>query len=362
MKKQLIYALSILTLVSTSCGDDNNDNGNGLYSGQDITSKASIIREVADGKKADEVSLSIDIAGKWSLYAGTSVEKIDFDVPVLTGSTKGTHQIDVNNASRHYFQLVTTQGKAILGERALAVEGLANGRDLGGFKTQDGRFVKWGKVFRSDNLYGLTDKGAAYMNNMHITSLADFRTAAERTAEPDRAISSIQNVYTLDLPDGDIRSISHTDLIKLTEEEADNFYLTINHDYVTNPEYIAQFKAYFALLQKEENLPLLFHCSAGKDRAGLAAFLFLTSLGVSEDMAMEDYLSSNESATKKYEEYLELYPVLAMFPSVKLLFFVKKAYLQTAIDQIKKDHGSIDNFLTGELGVDLNKMRDIYLY
>ena len=53
-------------------------------------------------------------------------------------------------------------------KRHLALEGAPNFRDLGGYETSDGRHVKWGEIYRSDNLAHLTDSDLAKVSGLGI--------------------------------------------------------------------------------------------------------------------------------------------------------------------------------------------------
>lgn len=103
-----------------------------------------MINRDKDTKKATFES-SID--GDWSIYAGNSVDSIDFSKPILTGKGKGGFPLEVATDSRSYFEIVTPTGKAIIAERHLPMASGFNFRDIGGYKMQDGRHVKWGKIF-----------------------------------------------------------------------------------------------------------------------------------------------------------------------------------------------------------------------
>lgn len=113
--------------------------------------------------------------GKWKLYTGTQVELINHSQPLLEGEGSGVFTLSVSQTSRNYFQLVTDGGKAILAERHLPMEGGFNFRDLGGRKTKDGRFVKWGKIFRSDDLYSLTEDDLNYLEGTLGVNVPTFR-------------------------------------------------------------------------------------------------------------------------------------------------------------------------------------------
>jgi protein-tyrosine phosphatase len=105
----------------------------------------------------------------------------------------------------------------------------------------------------------------------------------------------------------------------------------------------------FGLLQGEDQAaPLLFHCSAGKDRTGFAAALILFSLGVSPEAVLGDYLASRLCLKGKY-------------PSSTGIFSVKAGYLQAALKEIVRSHGSLDSYLKNALDVDQQRMRSLYL-
>ena len=125
---------------------------------------------------------------------------------------------------------------------------------------------------------------------------------------------------------------------------------------VTDSACIHQYKEFFKLLQNGDDIPLMFHCSAGKDRTGMGAALVLSALGVDEQTILKDYLLSNTYLANKYAG------LKSQYPTISSLFEVKPEFLQAGLDKIKKDHGSVENYLTKVLGVDIQKMREMYLY
>lgn len=321
------------------------------YSGCDITREVSIVRD----KTTKAASLAVDDNIQWELYAGPAADSIDFSKPTLAGKGEGTFPINVPADRRSYFQIVTPEGGAILAERHLPMTGGYNFRDMGGFRTRDGRHVKWGKIFRSDDMHDLTHSDLEYLSSIPVVSVVDFRSAAEIQAAPDKLADSVKGHYLYSISPGNLREIASGGRLP-TEKQMSEAMENINVLLVTDHDAIEQYRKFFALLQDEEKLPLLFHCTAGKDRTGMGAALFLASLGVDERTIMEDYLSSNEYLGNKYGALLSAYPEL------EPLMTVRKEYLQAGLDRIKQDHGSVENYLTGTLGADMNKMREIYLY
>lgn len=347
MNKLLIF-ISLSLIVITSC--NTNTMNKATYTGNDLSDKVYITRD----KTTKQASLVINIPGKWELYSGSSVDNIDFSKSIAKGDSNGTYSLNVNDTARSYFQIVTEQGSAILAERHLPMTGGYNFRDLGGFKTTDGKYVKWGKVFRSDDLNKLTDADLKYLNSIPLISIIDFRSPSEIKLSPDKMPRSTRNNYAFSITPGNLSSID--DIKNMTTDQINNTMRSINQMLVTDSSCIAQYRLYFDLLQDEAETPLMFHCSAGKDRTGMGAALFLYSLGVDEKTILNDYLSSNKYLGDKYK------PILTQHPNLKPLLEVDESFLKAGIEQIKKDHGSIENYLTNILNVDLNKMRQLYLY
>ena len=237
--------------------------------------------------------------------------------------------------------------------RVLPLEGGFNFRDMGGYETISGKTVKWETVFRSDEMGNLTLSDLSYLNNIPLLTVVDFRSTDEIGASPDKKPESVSNSYDLTINPGSHSSMG--DIRKFTSELGEEFMKDINRRLVSDPAIVDQYKAFFALLQDKSKLPLLFHCTAGKDRTGMGAALFLASLGVDENMIFEDYLLSNQQLEDKYKIYTD------SMPQLKPLFEVRPQYLQAGFEQIKKDHGSIESYLRNTLKVNMDLMKELYL-
>lgn len=348
MKKIILSLLVMGSLIS--CKDSSMKIDKAQYSGKDVSKEASIIRN----KETKAAELQIETVGKWTLYAGNSVDSIDFSKPLIEGEGSGTFALNVSDSIRSYFQLVTSEGKAILAERHLPMTGGYNYRDLGGFKTTDGKFVKWGKIFRSDDLNHLTDQDLEYLSSVPLTSIVDFRSAEEMKQAPDKIPSSVKYNYPYSITPGDLMAALNFE--SATPEQMNDMMKQLNVLLVADTASIKVYKDFFTLLQEDKELPLMFHCSAGKDRTGMGTALILFALGVDENLIIEDYLASNTYLGDKYASLLKERPTL------EPVFVVKKEYIEAGFDKIKKDHGSIDNYLTNVLGVDIPKFREKYLY
>lgn len=339
------------TIVCHSCKDKTPDKTISIgYAMPDIT-------EITANKNTKETTITLQIDGDWALFEASSIDALDtMQSPLTKGnsSCKMTSKVTIPTPERKYYRLVTPQETFTFSERQLPMAGGYNFRDLGGFPTQDGRYVKWGKLFRSDDLHQLTEADLHYLSSIPVISVVDFRGPNEIANAPDKLPGSTRHAYKLSIEPGNVLSlVSFSDL---DPGQLDSLMTQIYVHLVTEPAFIEQYRTFFKLLQDSTQIPILFHCSAGKDRTGTAAALILYALGVNEAVIMDDYLASNHYLGDKYAKEL------AQNPSLKSVLTVKREFLQAAIDRIKQDHGTVENFLTKELNVDIPRFREHYLY
>jgi len=260
----------------------------------------------------------------------------------------------IDTDKRYYFQLVTDESKTILSEQHLPMYGGYNFRDLGGIRTSDGKYVKWGKIFRSDDLHELTPGDLDYLSSIPLTSIVDFRSEKEMQIAPDKNPASVKKNYPFSITPGNLTSAESVSGFSIAQ--MDSVMMNMNELLVSDSACITQYKDFFELLQNEDNIPLMFHCSAGKDRTGMGAALFLFALGVDEETILKDYLLSNVYLRGKYAKYI------AEKPNLKPLFEVKPQFLMEGIDKMKNDYGTPQKYIEEVLGVDIQKMREMYLY
>ena len=353
MKKiGVVFFTAVFLFVSCQNKQDSKT-GKAYYEGEDISDIASIIRD----KNTKTATLLISVGGNWVLYAGVSDDKIDYSEPLAGGFQSGRYSLG-SDSSRMYYQLITDIGRGIFMEKRLPMEGGYNFRDLGGIKNKDGKYVKWGKLFRSDDMYNLTESDLNYLSGIPITSVVDFRAENEVKKAPDKIPASVKQdaIYSLPIMPGNLGNFVMEDISGFSGEKIDALMNEMYVSLVSDSSCIKQYRELFRILQNENNVPLLFHCSAGKDRTGMATAFILFALNVDEETILEDYLSSNMYLGNKYAA------VIKQNPNLKPLFEVKPEFLMTGIDKIKKDYGSIENYLKEVMNVDIDSFRSKYLY
>lgn len=278
---------------------------------------------------------------------------------------------------RHYFSLSNAEGDTLqLATRLLPLEGGRNFRDLGGYQTTDGHTVKWGKLYRSGVLAGLTEQDYQYIDELDIKTVVDFRANSERNSEVTNwqasPVTVIQKDYEMDFDFSEMgKLLRRPDLSKeMLEGMMAQFYPKILDDQKQN------YTAMFDTLVKSDD-GLLFHCTAGKDRTGVSAVLVLTALGVDKQTAIDDYLATNQYLDAKAlmpKNNTDMDPKMAammkMFASLppevaQPLVGVTQPLIEAAIAKMEAQHGTILNYIQQELHVsddDLLVLRQKYLH
>ncbi len=239
--------------------------------------------------------------------------------------------------------------------RKLQLDGADNFRDLGGYRSSDGRTVKWGLVYRADALSDLSDTDMAFLERLQIKQVVDFRTSFEKNEDPDRIPNTIRYVERpVDVEGTAVKElfekISSGDL---ADFDARKTLIEANRGFVRG--FTGVFGPYLRSLAEADNLPSVAHCTGGKDRAGFAAAVTLLALGVPEATVREDFLKSNIYTADKIEKYIWMIRLGSLFRTdpeqVRPLLGVEAAYIDAAFDTMKSEYGSIDNYLREGLGL-----------
>ncbi|MFO1162086.1 MAG: tyrosine-protein phosphatase [Reyranellaceae bacterium] len=226
------------------------------------------------------------------------------------------------------------------------LEGGSNFRDLGGYRTADGRVVRRGSVFRSAHLGNLTDVDRTALGQLGVRTIVDLRGVTE-AAETPHKVGGV-----------DCRIVgAHIEPqlgTKIQDAVADGSasphlmmqFLTAH--YREYPRRCAPgFRTLFATLSDGTHRPLVFHCTAGKDRTGFASALLLTLLGVPWDAVLDDYLRTNELWTGHIGRYPEL-----DIDTRAAIVEARTAYLEAAFEVVRSDFGGPEGFAERALELD----------
>ena len=239
------------------------------------------------------------------------------------------------------------------GRRHLPLAGVLNARDLGGYATRDGRTVRWGRVYRSGMLGAATAGDVAELRSRGVRVICDLRSGPERLAAPAHWLDAA-GIELWGYPDdewlGDSRQLLERCLVSGERTRS-----VMCEAYAVMP--FTQVLAYgeiFRRLARGEG-PLLFHCSAGKDRSGGMAGLLLHALGVAQADILADYrmtllvhdalcaafVAIPRHAGASPERAEAWLPMMDAHPD----------YLAAMFDAIVARRGSVESYLATDLGV-----------
>ena len=250
--------------------------------------------------------------------------------------------------------------------RKLPFTGAHNFRDLGGYKTSDGKTVKWGKVYRSDNLHSLTDEDLKYMERLNLKSVVDFRSDEERNEEPDRLTPDMTPIL-LPIkfePEGVTENLTRD----LTFGNLDSSNLLRDFNVILVKEFTEEYKQFFRHIVDNGGEPFVLHCTAGKDRAGFGSAMILTVLGVPREKIIEDYLLTNTYVSDHVDRKLLETELKTFFradsDNLRKINLVEERYIQAAFDTIDSHWGGMDQYISDGLNLteeDIGKIRNYYL-
>lgn len=255
-------------------------------------------------------------------------------------------------------QLPVEQRQAL---RKLPFEHAHNFRDLGGYINNDGRSVKWGLIYRSDELSDLSSEDEYYLDQLGLTRIVDFRSIKEREAKPDR-ISPASSIAMQHRPIN--ISATDIDLMKanilsgeLDQEQLSNLLVSANREFIEH--YTPTYKAWMQSILESNALPMVFHCTAGKDRTGLAAALLLLALDIPKATVMTDYLATNQYTAEQINKTITLIKWGSLFQTdaeaLRPILSVEARFINEAFRVIEEHYGSIEGYLEKGLGLTAEK-------
>jgi protein-tyrosine phosphatase len=262
-------------------------------------------------------------------------------------------ELDIENVSQRIFiQITYLDQKITIGERLLDFKGTVNFRDIGGFLTEDGREVKWGKIFRSGHLYKLGKAEHSVFNSLAIQTVIDFRGHQMLKRFPDR-VPNPDKVNFINIPIEskglEMRKLGR----KILKDDLEDFDAKIvlikaYRDFIDFSQ--EETKIIFKTLL-ENKQGILLHCSAGKDRTGFFTALILRVLGVPMTQIERDYLASNYFRKQENDSLLEKAKLFTDPARLYSLINVEIDFLRVAFSYIDEKYGSLNNYLTEILGI-----------
>lgn len=245
-------------------------------------------------------------------------------------------------------------------QRRIPLEGQPNFRDLGGYPSSDGRTVRWGALYRSGELNKLSQADQAKLAALDLKTVVDLRSEPEVSFFGEPSLPEGIELLSIPVASGNLVAEIIPPLLEgdFTKVPSD-LLIRINRQLAK--EAGAQFAHFMRVVADSANRPLVFHCTQGKDRTGFASALVLSALGVSWDDIVQDYLLSNPYRESENERYLDIIAATAAqargvpiedldLSVIRALFFVDPAAINAAREEMVRDYGSVEAYLSEALG------------
>lgn len=232
----------------------------------------------------------------------------------------------------------------------LDFESISNARELGGFIAADGRRVRQNVLLRTAHLARASDRDLRQLSQeFHVRHVFDFRDAAECARSPDRPIdgAAFHHLPVLNVLPGS----SNEDYRAAGPEGVRQLFLGM-YAAMSGDAYTAgQYAHFFRTLSSGSGEAVLFHCTQGKDRTGVAALLLLSALGVSEADALEDYFRTNDFMARRFQEKIDAGLSERDQPFMRMVLFVMPECLDAFLSGIRQRWGGTEGYLRGALGL-----------
>ena len=246
--------------------------------------------------------------------------------------------------------------------RRVVLDGAVNVRDIGGYRTTYGLQVARGRLFRGDALSQLTGPDVERLHLLGLRTVIDFRTSGEvLLAGADRLPFGTEFV-SLPVGGGDLGAVY--ELIASGDHERQRrelgagraawFMVEVNRGFVADPRQRGAFGAALRLACSPGRLPLLYHCSGGKDRTGWMTAIVLTALDVPREVVLRDYLLSNDFHRTDYQKLRYDLVKTGIVADPELLRPIMEqcaTYLGAAFEEAERRYSSFGRFVTDALEV-----------
>lgn len=255
--------------------------------------------------------------------------------------------------------------------KVIKLESTFNTRDLSYYKTSDGKSIKENRLIRSGHLHTINENDIKTLKEHNVKIVIDFRSELEFVNRADVRIDGVTYLNFPALPKKELASTgknTDSNLLDLVSEEkgGKKMLLSTYRNLFLTEEGTLAYKNFFKVVTENKEGAILWHCSQGKDRAGMAAFLLEYALGLSMEDMIEDYLYTNVAMEKVI---VRLTPIVlkqsnnnhSLLPHLRDVFTAQMDYLNAAIQTINETYGSIENYLINTLEVDIEKLKENYL-
>lgn len=289
-----------------------------------------------------------------TIYLAETPDAINHEQPTAIVNNRQEAVLQgVHPTTRYYVEMVfedsTTLGQW---ERVLPLASVPNFRDIGGYETRDGKRVRWHRVFRASALDRVSAADTQILEDMNIQLVCDVRTREEHQAHPDKLPLSITVINTPPLSDDNL--LMQLGRLLFVPGFLERLLLDV-YTRVMLDENPQVFTAIFERLADPDNLPMVIHCAAGKDRTGIVSAVLLSLLGVPEETIIADYTLSNreyayfKESTRKSLAQLRIVGLTEA--DFDYLLIADGQLMRETLAYMKQKYGSAEHYLVGHAGI-----------
>lgn len=268
-----------------------------------------------------------------------------------------------------------------MNDQTLGLSGVSNARQLGGYPAADGRRVRHGVLLRSGALFDALEEDLAKLTGQYgLCTVIDLRTASEAAGQPDPALEGVEyiRIPVMEEAQGAGSQAAIVEIYRIYGDDPGRAYVEMIRSGALADDMYACFfdseysmKAYrqfFDVLLEHEAGAVLWHCTGGKDRAGLAAVLVLGLLGVDEETILADFALTNEMLQKNIDAVAARAAAYSddagEIAQVKALVGVSVSHMRRVLDRAREECGSLAAFIQQKLGLtdaEVRALRDKFL-
>lgn len=258
--------------------------------------------------------------------------------------------------------------------QSIETPSIYNARELGGYVNKEGKRIKSGLLIRTGKLTKMSDEDCERLANVyHVKKVFDFRASDERKREADREIPGAKNYWISILDEGKLNASKQLEEMDRFETFLffirSGFLKNMYVDIVLSPHSQKGYHEFLKEVISCEEGAVIWHCSAGKDRTGLAALFLLTILDFDWDVIYEDYLLTNEYTKDLIEvrtkEFLDYGVSEEYIKEIRCIEGVDLEFFQMGIDAIEQHYGSFREYIVNQLGIseeEIQLLKSRYLY
>ena len=260
-------------------------------------------------------------------------------------------------------------------QQAIPLKSISNARELGGYMAADGRTVKRNLLLRTAALHGISDEDIRILTDTcHIQHIVDFRLGMELSGAEDPPINGAEyhhldviDMSAIDTENGAAPDMTKLDVLQIVEFSLQSGMINKNMyiGFLANDMGKKAYSEFFRiLLSADPERAVLWHCTGGKDRTGLAAMLLLSALGADEKTIIADYLLTNDYYAPRIAGMKQLLRSKgcddAYIDRAILVFdAVSERYMRKAIAYLKREYGSVNGYIRDGLNISQNEIEEL---